>query len=244
MVDTFDCTNIEIKEGDVGAEVTLLQTHLKALGYYTYYNGSYLKIDGIFGTYTAWALKKFQKDTGHSQDAVFGPKTCPDLNKKILAKYGITATDTVTPSTGGTASTTSTGTANTTSAKSKYAINTGKNVFRASESNINIAGLYFIASKLKRTNELRTPDWKTIQLMDGSDYDYLGEENCLQYQFEVLLDTKDYNTIRGELEKLGYQPRQVATTLFPSGVYTVKVAPDDNNVGEVKLTVDLKEYQA
>lgn len=240
MVDTFDCTNIELKQGDVGPEVTLLQTHLKTLGYYTSHEGSYLKIDGIFGTYTDWALKKFQRDTGHDDDGLFGPKTCPDLTKKILEKNGITTT-TTTPATGGTSKAT---TGNGTTTKSRYNINTSKNVFKAKESNINIAGLYFIATSLKRTNELRTPEWKTMQMMDGSDYDYLGEENSLKYQFESLLDVQDYNVIRGELEKLGYQPRQVATTLFPSGLYTVKITPDDSNVNEIKLTVDLKEYRA
>lgn len=240
MVETLNCTNIDLKNGSDGPEVTLLQTHLKTLGYYTYHNGSYLKIDGIFGTYTEMAVKKFQKDTNHTQDGVFGPKTCPDLNKKILEKNGIIATNTTT---GSSTQTTSQNTTTSSSYVNKYKINTANNVFKSSESNITIQGLYFIASKLKRTNELRSPDWKTLEMMDGSDYDYIGRENALKYSIEVYLTRDKYKKIRPELQKLAYQVCTVSTDLFPSGQYSVKVSPDDETVNELKITIDLKEYR-
>ena len=55
---------------------------LKALGYYT------REVDGDFGKFTEDAVKAFQNATGHDPDGVFGPKTCPDLNKAYTAKTG------------------------------------------------------------------------------------------------------------------------------------------------------------
>ena len=55
---------------------------LKALGYYT------REVDGDFGKFTEDAVKAFQNATGHDPDGVFGPKTCPDLNKAYTGKVG------------------------------------------------------------------------------------------------------------------------------------------------------------
>ena len=85
-IKTFDCPNIVLKRGHTGENVKLLQTMLKTLGYYT------REIDGDFGMYTEQAVKAFQTKTSHTPDGVFGPKTCPDLNKQYTAKMkaGIT----------------------------------------------------------------------------------------------------------------------------------------------------------
>lgn len=80
IIKTFDCPNITLRQGHKGENVTLLQTMLKELGYYT------AKIDGDFGPETDKAVKAFQRRTGHTDDGVFGPKTCPDLNKMYTAK--------------------------------------------------------------------------------------------------------------------------------------------------------------
>ena len=78
---TFDCPKILLQEKSKDTEnVKLLQTMLKALGYYT------RQVDGDFGPYTTQAVKAFQTKTGHTPDGVFGPKTCPDLNKQYTAK--------------------------------------------------------------------------------------------------------------------------------------------------------------
>lgn len=95
VVETFDCNNTNLKLGDKGEKVTLLQTHLKTLGYYVSYNGHTLQVDGSFGTYTQWAVKQFQKATGHSQDGWFGPKTCKSLNEKITGVVTAEATSQV-----------------------------------------------------------------------------------------------------------------------------------------------------
>ena len=76
----FDCPNITLKRGHKGENVKLLQTMLKTLGYYT------REIDGDFGMYTEQAVKAFQTKTNHTPDGVFGPKTCPDLNKQYSKK--------------------------------------------------------------------------------------------------------------------------------------------------------------
>lgn len=76
----FDCPNITLKRGHKGENVKLLQTMMKTLGYYT------REIDGDFGMYTEQAVKAFQTKTNHTPDGVFGPKTCPDLNKQYAAK--------------------------------------------------------------------------------------------------------------------------------------------------------------
>lgn len=74
---TLNCTNINLKQGSKGAQVTELQQGLKKLGYYK------PSVDGNFGPVTHNAVRAFQRATGHSDDGVFGPKTCPDFNKKL-----------------------------------------------------------------------------------------------------------------------------------------------------------------
>lgn len=85
MVELFDCTKTSLNQGAKGAQVTLLQTHLKTLGYYTSVNGRTLKIDGDYGPYTFNAVWNFQKATGNTTDGYFGPQTCKSLNEKINA---------------------------------------------------------------------------------------------------------------------------------------------------------------
>lgn len=82
-VEGFDCPKVNLKRNSTDkAGVKKLQTMLKALGYYT------REVDGDFGKFTEDAVKAFQNATGHDPDGVFGPKTCPDLNKAYTAKTG------------------------------------------------------------------------------------------------------------------------------------------------------------
>lgn len=64
------------KFGSTGNEVIKIQTKLKNWGYYS---GD---IDGIYGSKTREAVKKFQKNNGLTQDGIAGTKT--------LGKMGIT----------------------------------------------------------------------------------------------------------------------------------------------------------
>ena len=59
--------------GSTGGEVTAIQNALKKKGYYT------AKVDGIFGSRTLAAVKKFQKDAGLTVDGIAGPKTLKAL---------------------------------------------------------------------------------------------------------------------------------------------------------------------
>lgn len=63
----------EIKQGDEGEAVKLLQNCLKDLGYYTD------KVDGSAGPNTDKAIKAYQTAAGLSPDGVFGPKSWTKL---------------------------------------------------------------------------------------------------------------------------------------------------------------------
>lgn len=63
------------KYGSRGTEVVNIQTRLKSWGYYTGW------IDGIYGSYTVSAVKKFQSSHGLTADGIAGPAT--------LAKIGL-----------------------------------------------------------------------------------------------------------------------------------------------------------
>lgn len=65
------------KYGSTGNEVTQIQKKLKNWGYYT---GS---VDGIYGSKTVAAVKKFQSKNGLTVDGIAGPKT--------LSAMGITS---------------------------------------------------------------------------------------------------------------------------------------------------------
>ena len=65
------------KYGSTGNEVKQIQTKLKNWGYYT---GS---VDGIYGSKTLAAVKRFQQKNGLTVDGIAGPKT--------LAAMGITS---------------------------------------------------------------------------------------------------------------------------------------------------------
>lgn len=58
-----------IVKGDTKANVKIVQTRLKELGYYTY------TVDGIFGSRTRTAVKKFQRDRGLIADGIVGART-------------------------------------------------------------------------------------------------------------------------------------------------------------------------
>ena len=57
------------KYGSTGNEVTQIQTKLKRWGYY---NGN---IDGVYGSKTVAAVRKFQSKNGLTVDGIAGPKT-------------------------------------------------------------------------------------------------------------------------------------------------------------------------
>lgn len=81
FVTTLAMQNNEVlalsKYGSRGSEVSTIQDKLKRWGYYT---GN---VDGIYGSLTVSAVKKFQQKNGLTVDGIAGPKT--------LAAMGITS---------------------------------------------------------------------------------------------------------------------------------------------------------
>lgn len=245
MVDTFNCDDLKnnsLKQGSKGEKVTLLQTHLKTLGYYTKYNGHNLKIDGIFGQYTAWALKNFQKATGNKQDADFGPVTCKTLNEKILAKNGVKTT------TAGGSSTKATTTKNTTTTAAAakpdpYKIDTSKNIYKQSETNFHIQGINLISSSITINNAFRGGNWKQIELSDGTYYTYQGNEQPRAYTVITYIAVEDYNKLKNELYKLQYQPCNVSGYGIEAGQYSATINIELTKKTHIKLTFNLNEFK-
>lgn len=69
-----------LKKGSRGSEVTTVQITLKELGYF-----NYTKATGYYGSITANAVKKFQKDYGITSDGIVG-KSTRNMLKEIEEK--------------------------------------------------------------------------------------------------------------------------------------------------------------
>ncbi len=68
---------VSYKQGSSGSVVTRIQQRLRDWGYYTY------TIDGIYGSRTTAAVKKFQKARGLTVDGVCGPNTLSALGISV-----------------------------------------------------------------------------------------------------------------------------------------------------------------
>lgn len=237
MVETLDCSDARgLKRGDKGAKVTLLQKHLKTLGYYVKINGYTLKVDGVYGQYTEKAVKAFQKATGHTPDGWFGPKTCKSLNAKI----GVDTTK-------ATSTTSSKGTSSG-SVPSKvvkpvdpYKVDVKKNVFRSDTSNLSIDGIYLIVSNVTFTNEWKAPSWKRIDLMNGGQYKYLGNVAPREFSVDCIMTKGEFNQLSNEFYKMLHRECKVVTDLFPSGTYTLDISLAYQNVRSRKVTLKFTE---
>ena len=69
-----------IVKGDTTANIKAVQTRLATLGYYTY------KVDGIWGSRTKKAVKKFQRDYGLTADGIVGARTEKALKRTLTGK--------------------------------------------------------------------------------------------------------------------------------------------------------------
>lgn len=72
-----------IVKGDTTANIKAVQTRLATLGYYTY------KIDGIWGSRTKKAVKKFQRDYGLTADGIVGARTEKALKITLTGKSSL-----------------------------------------------------------------------------------------------------------------------------------------------------------
>ena len=68
---------IAYKQGSSGSTVTKIQQTLKAAGYYTY------TVDGIYGSRTTAAVKKYQKANGLTVDGICGVQTLASMGIQI-----------------------------------------------------------------------------------------------------------------------------------------------------------------
>ena len=76
-----------IVKGDTTANVRIVQQRLYNLGYYTY------KVDGIWGTRTKTAVRKFQKAKGLVADGIVGAKTEKALGVTLSGSSSSTGTN-------------------------------------------------------------------------------------------------------------------------------------------------------
>lgn len=242
MVETLDCSDARgLKRGDKGEKVTLLQTHLKTLGYYVKIDGYTLKVDGDYGVYTEKAVKAFQKATGNSQDGWFGPVTCKSLNSKIGVDN---AKATSTTSSGG-SSAKGTSSASVPAKVVKpvdpYKVDVKKNVFRSDTSNLSIDGIYLIVSNVTFTTEWKAPSWKRIDLMNGGQYKYLGNVAPREFSVDCIMTKAEFNKLSNEFYKMLHRECKVVTDLFPSGTYTLDISLAYQNVRSRKVTIKFTE---
>ena len=237
MVEGFDCSSINLKKGSKGSLVSLLQKHLKNLGYYTYYNGHYLKIDGDFQKYTCLAVKSFQKATGHSQDGVFGPLTCKSLNEKIGAYTPSTTSSSGSGSGSGSSTTTSTATN-----KATQQAHIIQNVYTAQQSNLHIAGVHLIASTVTPTNHFKKGQWKTAEMTDDTYYPYKGHSVLREYSVECYLSHSQFKKLEYDLNLISDKKCSVSgDTMITPGDYLVNITVAEEKLMEKKLTIKLIE---
>ena len=240
MVKTLDCSDARgLKRGDKGEKVTLLQTHLKTLGYYVKIDGYKLKVDGVYGVYTEKAVKKFQKDTGHSTDGWFGPKTCKSLNAKIGVDTS-KATST-SQSSGSNATSSKSVPAKVVKPVDPYKVDVKKNVFRSDSANLSIDGIYLIVSNVTFTNEWKAPSWKRIDLMNGGQYKYLGSVAPREFSVDCIMTKSEFNRLSNEFYKMLHRECKVVTDLFPSSTYTLDISLAYQNVRSRKVTIKFTE---
>ena len=92
------CDTVNIKVGDKGSQVSLLQAKLINAGY------SYVKINAICDANTVKAIKALQTKQGNSADGWFGQKTCAKTGWFKSSKSSSTSSTSGTGSTTGTTS--------------------------------------------------------------------------------------------------------------------------------------------
>lgn len=183
----FDCPNTSLKKDQQNdtEQVKKLQNGLKQLGYYTSVGKSVLKVDGVYGQYTAEAVAAFQRSVGESPDGYFGPKTCVWFNKKLGWSDAETTKKT------------------TTVVKKKseeIVIDPAKyNFMEQAKCNFIIDGIYFISSNVEDTRSVESGDWQVLEMMADKTYTYLGHTQPREYEVTVYLREADWQKVRPAL---------------------------------------------
>ena len=229
----LDCTTVRLEPDGANNnedDVKLLQTHLKTLGYYTKVNGKELKIDGDYGPYTQQAVKAFQRATGNSEDAIFGPKTCASLNQAIGATK--------------TTATVKKETKQVEDKNKEIIIEADKYQFLPStmKGNFHIDGVHFISSNVEPTRRHTRGNWQTMEMINNGIYTYEGHPQPIEFDVTCYIRYNDYRIVKPALDLMYMKPCSVNGTGITTGKYVVSY----NIVGEYKhwwkLTFHLLQY--
>ena len=246
MADTLTCSsNMKLANGSKGDDVTILQTMLKELGYYTNAadDGAYLKIDGDFGDYTEQAVRAFQEaNPPLANDGWIGEVSCAKLNSRYLEKKGINTTTTTATQ------------AVTTEDKKKSRLLSQTKIYRRmrakwkeylnhyTKPNIDLNGLQLVANTVTPNTPFRKGQWERTQLMDGSWDVFPKLDAQLKYTVEVTLLVEDYNLLYPELEVLQAYIINVKGIDISPGDYTMSVTGVAYvKTSHVKITFELIE---
>jgi len=239
MVETFDCKKTSLKRGAKGAQVTLLQTHLKTLGYYVKIDGYSVKVDGDYGKYTEKAVKAFQKATGNVQDGWFGEQTCKSLNSKLSVDPPKKQETTPEQSKGNSSNSIP---VEVVKPVDPYKADPKKNVWTVHQANLSVDRIYLIVSNITFTNNWKAPTWKRIDLMDGGQYRYLSNVAPREYSVDCIMTRKEFDQLSNEFYKMMHRTCRVLTrSLFPAANYTVDVSVAYQNVQTRKVTLKFTE---
>lgn len=205
----LNCKTVSLKKGSTGSQVKLLQTALKALGYYT------RQVDGNYGTYTVSAVKKLQRATKHTADGWFGSKTCPDL-KKLCDQKGLTQNGGQALNKGTTANLTAKQKRNKTIAD-LYKTYIGTRY----KPNVYLDGVGFMATEITPSNNQGGTNWQTVELMNNKLYTYQGHRTTEEYSIVVPVPYNMFLTLKKYLYQLCNQTVAIQSKEVNSSNYYV-----------------------
>lgn len=222
----INCPNINLKKGSKGNNVKTLQTMLNKLGYYT------RQIDGDFGDFTKQAVEDYQRNAGGLLiDGIFGPVTC----KKLTAKYAEVTKNTAT---------TKTTTTTTKVVTDPNKPDPKKNVYQAREANLNIDGIYLIASTITPNTGFRYGNYATLDMMDGTSYTYQQHPSQLEYTVECYMHKNSFKQLKNEFEKMTKRVCNVTNEDIEAGKYVINISYAWSNlVTHRKITLKLTEWR-
>jgi len=236
---------MKLANGSKGDQVTILQTMLKELGYYTNAadDGKYLKIDGDFGGYTEQAVRAFQKANPNlAVDGWVGEVTCGKVNARYLEKKGISTTTTTTTQTVTTEDYKKSRLQSQTIIYRRMRANWKKYLHHYTKPNIDVNGLQLVANTVTPNTPFRKGQWDRTQMMNGSWDVYPKLDAQLKYTVEVTLLVEDYNLLYPELEVLQSYIINVKGIDITPGDYTMSVTGVSYvKTSHVKITFELIE---